>query len=312
MEGSAKEICTFCNAPLFELAGQAFFENNLASQTDREGSDSEESETSHTNAALVSGHVCGNGHLTFAITRFEGCRRILKKKRMAGSGEQMTVETFGVFDAVVLALGSQLDSNNEADFRKNMNAFTVASKLRRLANETDYETSDEKGSHKRQGRRSLGKLQTMPELIAGIPDIARRACKIIEDFESGFEESSESDSDAGSEEEESGDVHPFWEVPFAELEIVMDFLPAVPNDSVGILATYLGRGTLCARTVVRAVRNLRRLNALGEEATQRLGAIEAQRKAQIEAALEKAGVRGFGGAWPVSEAVYNYVRVSFS
>lgn len=307
MQESAKENCTFCSAPLFPLSGNTFFEDNLAPC---EESEFEEffRESSPETFERVTGNVCGKGHLTFAINHYGDCLQILQNKPIMGTGEQLWVETFKVFKAMVEAFEGELDSDTEIDFRKNLDAFTVSRKLRRLAAEIEYEVSDEEDTLEE--LRPLARLQTMPELINGVPEIARRTCKLIKDFEDGCEDSFESESEFESEEEEEfDDVRPFWEVPADEIDVVRDFLSTMSKDWVGILATYLGRKMLSARTLLSTVRQLEQLNSIGEQATHRLAEMEAHRKAVIEGALEEAGVCKRAGAWPIPEAVYKFVKV---
>ncbi|GAQ81790.1 hypothetical protein KFL_000910100 [Klebsormidium nitens] len=182
MQESAKEKCAFCGAPLFELSGNAFFEDNLAPCSEGVSEFLEifrdfSSETFE----RITGNVCGEGHLTFVINYYGDCIEILQHKPMAGSGEELLVETFKVFNALVATFEDELDGDDEIDFRKHLGAFTVSQKLQRLADETEYETSNEEDTLEE--LRPLARLQTMPELINGIPEIARLTCKVMHRLE---------------------------------------------------------------------------------------------------------------------------------
>ncbi|GAQ79200.1 F-box family protein [Klebsormidium nitens] len=168
-------------------------EYEVADEEEEEDSDWEEPDE---DGSAVRGYVCGNGHLTLgAVGNFTE----LGGTKVAGSGEGLTVEPSPLLKGLSETFALQEEFENELEFRKGLDAFSVARKLRSLARGMrDGVVAGDQGELE-QGEEALFSTEskTMVEMEAVLPEFQKRPWDTVVAFEEDFEDSeSESEPDA--------------------------------------------------------------------------------------------------------------------
>jgi hypothetical protein len=218
MQEEAENLCSYCQAPLFELLEKSFFSNNFL--LDRDILDEMSSDPEDIQRTLqgfdISGDVCGNGHLVLEVYRNWERVPFLDKKSVTGSGEELHVQISGLLDGVCEAFYPVVEEDGaELLFRKSLDAFSVAKKLRGMAymiealDLLDKKEGEQKGiSQSPGGEAEAGSLKTQSqlELDLHLQNLKQEICKIAETFEAdeGEDSAMELESDV-----EMGDDVPF-------------------------------------------------------------------------------------------------------
>lgn len=327
----AKHRCAYCQAPLFRLREGVIFKT----------------EEEYFNCLMidakfyeVSGHVCGNGHLILGLRGYRKNTPFYCAEEVKASGEGLYFQTSELFKEVCCTFGPRDgDGVVEVAFWKDLDAFDVSKKLKRLAHLNKDDSSCEAQRKETRGAASLRKPRAMSELQWELHDLKLRISKVARDFEDRCEEGSEFsekegledfnvdsesdlearleaglDSEAGHQADEKYQ-YPFWEeAGWIYVGIVSVFVKDMPQ-ARRIITSVLRNRDQKARTAFNAMQCLKRLMLRKVQVQSALDLLKRRRK-DIEAALERAGIPAClssqYGKWPDSDVVDRYVHVSLS
>ncbi|GAQ81807.1 hypothetical protein KFL_000910260 [Klebsormidium nitens] len=334
MQQGADDCCAYCQAPLFKLLEDVFFENNYIynhpyypSSDDSDDSEVDESAFGP-RGFRVEGSVCGNGHLMMGGYGSRSQESFLEVMALEGSGEDLQIEKSDLMNLLCETFFLKVENDRaELAFRRSIDPFSASAKLTWLAvylgpnalavgpgDENDTCCLRKIGEKTQELAKSLQKCEVLVELDL----VKKRISTLIERFEVGTvsglettsesEYSSESDPELEAEMEACDDPAPFW----ALIPEVLDRVERLPEISLPLVRLFLGFCTHSPSYTLNRIEALESLDKRRSLLQKKAVGVRKERRGEIEAALKAAGVSARYGRrrnqWPDYRAVYHFIR----